>query len=197
MGIRDSLAHELAKTYWREAPIVTRLHPYLRGATHVLDIGAGGCRIAQLIEKTEGIKVTAIDVVDHNFTDLPLTLYDGTTLPFSDDAFDVSMLVFVLHHAREPAELLREAMRVTRSAVLIVEDIPGNVVERALWRMWDNLLNHCWHDDVDIAHMARGLNEWQQFISDVGTTSSTALVFRTIFPVLATYPHVLLHVALT
>lgn len=197
MGLIDSIKRALAKTYWRESPIVAHMRPHLGGVTNALDIGAGGCRIAELIQLSEGIDVTAVDVVDHNLTSLPLMLYDGKRLPFNDDEFDVSFLVFVLHHAQEQVDLLREAIRVTRSTVLIVEDMPGNAIERGFWRAWDNLLNHCRHDDIDIAHRALSLHEWQQVILEAGASTRTVIEFRTAFPVLRTYPHVLLSVPIS
>jgi tetratricopeptide (TPR) repeat protein len=35
------------------------------------------------------------------------TLYDGDQMPFKDDQFDTSLLLFVLHHSPDPEKLLR------------------------------------------------------------------------------------------
>lgn len=142
------------------------------------------------------LAVTAIDVVDHNVTDVPLLLYDGRTLPFDDKAFDVSLLVFVLHHAADPEVLLREAVRVTRSTVLVVEDAPSNLLERGLWRVWDYLLNHGAHDDIAVAHRARSKDQWRTFLKNEGLPTYPPYAFRTFFPVLCSYPHALFAVQL-
>jgi SAM-dependent methyltransferase len=196
MGLLGLIWQAFSKTYWREEPIVARLRPYLAGATNILDLGAGGCTVAKLIKMREGVEVTPVDVVDHNVTDLPLLVYDGTTLPFADKTFDVSLIVFVLHHATEPAALLREAVRVTRSKIVILEDAPRNVIERRCWRAWDYVLNHFAHEDIHVAHRARDLAEWIHFLDALGIPPTSTQVFRTSFPVLRTYPHALLHVSL-
>jgi SAM-dependent methyltransferase len=192
MRLLSSIGRAFARIYWREEPIVARLRPHLPDAAQVLDIGAGGCRVAKLLGAQERIEVTAIDVVDHNVTDVPLMLYDGKTIPFGDKAFDISLLIFVLHHAVAPDALLREAIRVTRSTVLIVEDAPGNSLERALWRAWDYVLNHGAHDDIDVAHRARNLTEWVQFLEHADARPTVTLTFRMSFPVLRSYPHAVL-----
>ena len=50
---------------------------------------------------------------------IPVTIYDGRTLPFEAAAFDALIIVDVLHHADDPALLLREAARVARRSILI------------------------------------------------------------------------------
>lgn len=192
MGLLSSIGRAFAHVYWREEPIVAHLRPYLLDAERVLDIGAGGCRVAKVVGRQERVEVTPIDVVDHNVTDAPLMLYDGKTLPFDDKTFDVSLLIFVLHHAVAPDALLHEAIRVTRSRILIVEDVPENFLERALWRAWDYVLNHGAHEDVNVAHPARNLTEWVRFLDHVGAPPNVALTFRVLFPVLRSYPHALL-----
>ena len=50
--------------------------------------------------------------------------YDGQRLPFADASFDVTMFCYVLHHlTREHARrLAEEAFRVSRRAVILIED---------------------------------------------------------------------------
>jgi SAM-dependent methyltransferase len=142
------------------------------------------------------LDVTAVDVVDHRCTDFPLELYDGTRLPFADNQFDISTLVFALHHAPDPRSLLLEATRVTRSALLIVEDSPRNSLERRLWRAWDYSLNHESHSDILVAHEAMGIPEWDRFFRDASLSPRSAVTFRLFFPVLCSYRHALFYVPL-
>jgi len=78
-------------------------------------------------------EVVGVDVVDVRETRaLPFALYDGLTLPFPDGRFDLAILTFVLHHVpndRKPA-LLREALRVARRRVVILEDTPTTAFDR-------------------------------------------------------------------
>lgn len=84
----------------------------------VLDLGAGEGYVATYIEEN-GHPVMLVDVDDRNQTDLPYEVYDGRVLPFEDDSFDVGVLAYVLHHARDPDQVLDEAGRVCRRLVII------------------------------------------------------------------------------
>lgn len=114
---------------WKWAWIARRLPPPARNAA-VLDLGAGEGFVGEVAARQTGSPVTLADVVDDNRTALPHVTYDGTVLPFDDEAFDLVLLVFVLHHARDPDAVLREARRVGRGRVVVVESTPG---ERMRW----------------------------------------------------------------
>ena len=49
-----------------------------------------------------------------------VTVYDGSSLPADDGAFDLAILSHVLEHVPDPAALLREAARVARAVVVEV-----------------------------------------------------------------------------
>ena len=50
--------------------------------------------------------------------------YDGRSLPFGEDAFDVVILSFVLHHAAENTlVLLRQVRTIASSWLLVGEDV--------------------------------------------------------------------------
>lgn len=104
---------------------VARIKPHLPPTTEtILDIGAAeGLVGAHLAEPAQ---VTLIDVIDMNRSRLPLTLYDGTRLPYEDQSFDVVLLIYVLHHAAQPASVLQEALRVAKQRVIIVESTTDN-----------------------------------------------------------------------
>jgi len=87
-----------------------------------LDIGAGGGWTGELIAEKKKAKVQLLDVADLNRSSLPLTLYDGKHIPFPDNSFDVSLLMFVLHHCEDPLQVLKEAVRVSKKRVIIHED---------------------------------------------------------------------------
>ena len=107
------------------------LLPHVRPGDRVLDIGAGDCRLAQRVAERGHCEVVPVDVDDFNATALPLVRFDGRRLPFPDASFDVAMLVFVLHHAEDARAVLKEALRVTRRRVLVIED-----VNRSRWDRW-------------------------------------------------------------
>lgn len=89
----------------------------------LLDLGAGDGYVAVEAAKETHAHVVLADVVDFNKTDLPLELYDGVELPFSDGTFDATLLLYVLHHCEDAQAVLREAHRVTTKRVVVLESI--------------------------------------------------------------------------
>ena len=54
----------------------------------------------------------------------PVQTFDGRTLDFDDDQYDVALLTYVLHHAAgDTIQLLQEAKRVARRYVIVLEDV--------------------------------------------------------------------------
>lgn len=107
----------------------------------MLDLGAGEGYVGAAAARALGAEVVLADVVDLNRTDLPLVRYDGRYLPFPDDTFDAVILYFVLHHCRDPEAVLREALRVTRGRVLVVESVYGGHWDRRLLTFLDRRAN--------------------------------------------------------
>ena len=106
--------------------------PYLSSGTRALDIGCGSGCVLDVLNQELGCTGFGLDVVEPTSPVERFARFDGSHLPFRDNAFDVAFLIFVLHHADDPGELLREASRVARRAVIVVEDTPRNAAE-ARW----------------------------------------------------------------
>jgi len=86
----------------------------------VLDVGAGDGFLGLEIQKTRpDVTLSGIDVLVRGATKIPVTAFDGRTIPFDSGSFDVVMFVDVLHHTPDPSVLLREAVRVARHAIVI------------------------------------------------------------------------------
>jgi SAM-dependent methyltransferase len=88
----------------------------------VLDLGAGDGLLALEIKEQLKKEVVLVDVVDYNYTDLPLILYDPKeNVPLADEEVDTTILYTVLHHASDPEHLLKEATRITKRRLVIME----------------------------------------------------------------------------
>lgn len=101
--------------------LVEALVPLLAGSRRIVDVGCGDGRLAARVQaRLPGVFVAGADVLARAPAPVPLVRYDGRRLPYASGSFDTAMLVDVLHHAEDPAALLREAARVSR--VLVVKD---------------------------------------------------------------------------
>ncbi|GLQ55700.1 class I SAM-dependent methyltransferase [Devosia nitrariae] len=90
----------------------------------VLDLGCGDGRIAaRLMERRPDLAVEGVDVLVRPVTHIPVTRYDGQTLPFADGSFDYVVIVDVLHHTDDAAVVLAEAARVGRRGIVVKDHL--------------------------------------------------------------------------
>jgi ubiquinone/menaquinone biosynthesis C-methylase UbiE len=118
---------------WR----IEALRSFVRKGETILDVGAGSGRFGKKMQEELGVKVTGVDVCDYSDGTLPFSLYDGAKLPFPDKSFDSVFFALVLHHTKNQESLMREACRVARREIIIIEDVYENPAER---------LFICWND---------------------------------------------------
>lgn len=118
------------------------LAAYLDNSEMVLDIGAGDGGLAnELQKKLNKVNITGVDVYPQIKTYIPITIYDGKTLPYPDNSFDAVMINDVLHHDEHPDIILREARRVSKNLVLIKDHYWNNSVDYNLIKWVDHLGN--------------------------------------------------------
>ena len=108
----------------------------------VLDVGCGDGQLAWLLsQRRPDLRITGVDVLVRKETRVPVKPFDGRTLPFAPQAFDVVSFVDVLHHCDCQLELLAEARRVARQAIVIKDHSQqGFAAERTL-RFMDGVGN--------------------------------------------------------
>ncbi len=147
----------------RATHIAQELAPYLSAGERVLEIGAGKGLVAQALQHRTGAQLTLVDVVNYNQSALPCMTYDGTHLPFPDQSFDYSLLIFVLHHTPDPIPVLREALRVSARGVLICENHVAGGWRKPLTRVIDSLPHFQY--GVPICFRALTSDEWQRVIA--------------------------------
>lgn len=85
----------------------------------ILDVGCGsGDLAALLMQLRPDVSVEGIDVLVRPNTAIKVHAYDGRTIPFEDNAFDVAIVVDVLHHTDDPAAVMAEIARVAPMVVI-------------------------------------------------------------------------------
>jgi len=114
--------------------------------SRVLDIGGRWGFYAGPLEKRGHFPVI-LDVVRPGLQNAPVVIYDGAVMPFPDKSFDVSLLMTVLHHIPDRDQVLREARRVTRHKVIVVEDL----YHHTLGRFW-TILRDCFYNFEWVGH---------------------------------------------
>ncbi len=114
---------------------------YVPTHSKIIDIGAGSGQFS-LSLKEEGHQVNAVDIKDRTNTEfIHPVVYDGTKLPFENNSFDISMLITVLHHCPHPEIVFKEAVRVSKNRIFVLEDVYSNKLMKYLTWGMDSLAN--------------------------------------------------------
>jgi ubiquinone/menaquinone biosynthesis C-methylase UbiE len=154
-----------------------RIARHLARGTRILDIGAGHGGLCRALRQ-EGFEVVPVDVKDLSlFPDVRPVIYDGKTLPFPGAAFDTSLLITMLHHTPDPEAMLREAMRVTKGRLVVMEDIYRNAVQRELTFLTDSLVNLEFEGHPHTNKTDAG---WQEVFARLGLRVTHREEFRTL-----------------
>jgi len=174
----------------REEIIVQNVTPFLKPDYHILEIGAGNGLVAEMLHRTTGANFTLLDVVDYNRSAFPLHLYDGRALPFDDNTFDLSLLIFVLHHNPDPRPVLREALRVSRHGVLIVENDVRGTVKKPVTQLIDS--TEFLRRGVPRCYFTKSAEEWRALLHQLPARVETLSTFRIGW----FWENIILHIAL-
>lgn len=152
---------------------VRLLLPHIKEGERVLDIGSGLGFQGKMIREQKHCDVFGIDVVDYQKADIPYKHFDGVHIPYQDKSFDVSYLSFVLHHAEHPVELIKEAIRVTKKRIIIIEDTPKNIFDRA----FDAYHGWSFNKFFKLRHpcVFRTIKEWEEIFDSLGIASYATL----------------------
>ncbi len=130
--------HDVAVFDRRVRVLADRLGKLVPPQSRMVDVGTGDGQIAmQIARGASEVEVEGIDIMLRPTTHIPVTAFDGTTIPFEDKSADVVSFVDVLHHTDDPAGLIREAARVARKAVLIKDHLSENRFDHATLRFMD------------------------------------------------------------
>lgn len=123
--VKISSSHDLLKA--------KMMSNFIDKKSHILDIGCGnGRRLLDLSLFVDGLYGKGIELFKSNFPEYPidnyinfsLEIFDGKTIPFEDNSYDISNICYVLHHLKtdHARELINEAIRVTKKRIIILED---------------------------------------------------------------------------
>lgn len=137
------------------------------GPARVLDLGCGDGQVAvALMARRPELTVEGVDVLVRPVTHIPVTPYDGVTLPFRDAAFDHVTIVDVLHHTDDPAAVLREAARVAGRSVVIKDHLREGWLAEPLLRLMDWVGNR--GHDVRLPYNYLDRSQWHSAFGGAG-----------------------------
>ncbi len=108
---------------FRIQELVRQITPHLYTGDRILDVGCGFGELGQAIMKSPHcpaeVKVSGLEQIKRSEELISIKYYDGQSIPYPDEAFDIVILADVLHHERDPHKLLEESSRITKRFLII------------------------------------------------------------------------------
>lgn len=151
----------------RVETLLRLLVPLLPANASVLDVGSGDGLLARRIaDARPDCRVEGIDVLVRPNTRIPMKRFDGHRIPYDDKSVDVVMFVDVLHHCEDPSELLREAARVARVAVVIKDHSRDGLLAGPTLHMMDWVGNA--HHGVVLPYNYWTTRKWRETLAQIG-----------------------------
>lgn len=135
---------------------------YLEGSKRVLDLGASDGKLAETIQKDLDIEFFGIDTHPQPKKSIPVIKYNGKKIPFKNNSFDCVMVVDVLHHDKNPHQIIKEAKRVSKKYILIKDHYFTNKVDFALLKFADYMGNKPY--GVSLPYNFLNIEAWNNLI---------------------------------
>lgn len=168
--LRVSLGEGLHRAYGPERRLRVLselLEPMIPPGATLLDVGCGdGALDLWLAERRRDVRIHGIDVLVRQGAQTPIETFDGRRIPYGDDAFDVVLLVDVLHHNEDPEQLLGEAARVARQRILVKDHTLAGPCARSLLRFMDEVGNRRF--DIALVYNYWPEARWRQAFERLG-----------------------------
>jgi SAM-dependent methyltransferase len=147
----------------------------------VLDVGCGdGALDERIAASRRDVEISGIDVLVRPDARIPVMPFDGRTIPYPDRAFDAVILVDVLHHCDDPQAVLAEAVRVSRSCVILKDHTASGALSRLLLRFMDDVGNRRF--DVALPYNYWDERRWRETFERLGLSVETWISDLRLYP---------------
>jgi len=165
-------------TNYRANRIADRLAGFVEPGETILDCGCGSMRIAEMLQERCGARVFGTDVIRLNQTHPNFCLCSGENLAFGDKCFDSVLLIFTLHHMRNPADALKESLRVTRRRLIVLEDVHRSPLDFRILKILDWYGNLLISKEMSFPFNFKTETEWKEIFDGLGTNLIAAESIR-------------------
>lgn len=150
------------------------IQKFLSKSDKILDLGSGPGSVTQVLRE-RGFQVTPLDVVDISLNpEFKPQLFNGKTIPYPNQSFDIILILTVLHHVQNPDLLLKEAQRVGKR-IIIIEDIYSNKIQQYLTYWTDSIVNL---EFKGHPHSNRTDKMWKQTFQQMGMQLESCHSYR-------------------
>jgi len=134
--VYDKIGTDYASLRRPDPRWIAHIHQALEGQRTLINVGAGAGSYEPKYMSVFAVEPSWTMIGQRPSSAAPVVCGVAERLPFSDDAFDVALAVFTVHHWSDPGAGLAEMRRVARKQVLVTWD-PG--VFAKFWLVRDYL----------------------------------------------------------
>jgi ubiquinone/menaquinone biosynthesis C-methylase UbiE len=139
---------------------------FIKKGDKILDVGCGSAIAGKEFQKFFQAEIVGVDIKDRRVCQIPFRIINGKDLPFPENSFDVVLIAYVLHHAKDAISLLREAKRVSRGKVIIFEDLAEDFLSKLISKL-HGLSYQIFHSQKNISSF-KSEKEWEKFFQEIG-----------------------------
>lgn len=161
--------------------LAEHLAPLFDPSVSVADVGCGDGALGAAIGKLRpDLSWTGYDVLVRPETAFPVKAFDGKRLPLEDESVDVVMMVDVVHHAEDPAALLREAHRVARHGLVLKDHLCENAWDHLTLRFMDHVGNA--RHGVALPYHYWSHSTWREAFTSLGLETGSWQIRLPLYP---------------
>lgn len=151
-----------------------------------LDVGCGDGAITACVQQLRSdVVFKGVDVLVREQTSIPVTEFDGVTLPFSNDSFDFCLLIDVIHHTNEQQELIRECLRVSKKFVIVKDHLCNTGFDQVRLKFMDWVGNKS--HGVHLPYNYLSSNGWRQLYEQSGAKPEKTFDKLALYPAFASW----------
>lgn len=161
------LGKMLSPIYKKSAKVTCQeCEDFIEKGSKILDLGCGKGFITNTLKNYFKADILGVDIEDYRIVQgFPFQVYDGETLPFPDNSFDVVFLSYVLHHTEYPKKVISEAKRVTKDKVIVFEDLPEGIRGTLMAKVHTLTYSLVFRQEVSHYKTEKG---WKKFFNELG-----------------------------
>lgn len=166
MNLIERLHERYVKSRRVEA-LAESIAPLVPQNATVLDVGSGDGLLADaVLRRRPDTQFRGIDIMARPDARIPVATFDGTSLPYPKDSFDVVLFADVLHHTTHAEALLRDARDVARKAVIIKDHCADGFLAWPTLRFMDRVGNARF--GVALPHLYLKWSNWEAMFARLG-----------------------------